>query len=182
MRSRGVRKLVAGAVALSAVAAAIVALSPTATAGSHGLRIYRTCPARDVRQLTSTTSGANRQLVPSGSRQVLICRYGGLDAGAARMRLVSSRRVVDQSTAAHLAKEFDALHRFRNGSYSCPADFGAKIIAIFHYLPAPKSDDPVSVDISGCMPVTNGHLIRTAMLSPGAALLGQLERLTHKRR
>jgi hypothetical protein len=141
-------------------------------------RAYRSCPLTDRHELTSTTAGAARKLVPNGARQVLLCRYGGLNAGAERMRLVKSRLVVDHATVALLAEEFDALQPFPSGAMSCPADFGAKIVAIFRYLPKPKSDDPVTVGQSGCMPVTNGHLIRWAATAPGPQLVQRLESMT----
>lgn len=141
-------------------------------------RGYPSCPLTDRHQQTSITAGATTKLVPAGARQALLCRYGGLNAGAERMRLVKSRIVVDRATVALLAKEFDALKRFQSGVYNCPADFGAKVIAIFRYLPTQKSDDPVTVDTSGCTPVTNGHLLRTAAFAPGPRLVGRLESTT----
>lgn len=144
-------------------------------------RSYLSCPVRDRQQLVSTTTGAGKELVPPGARQVLVCRYGGLNAGAAALRLVNLRLVVGRNTVTRFASEFDALKPFQGGVYSCPADFDAKIIAIFRYLPTPQSDDPVTVDTSGCTPVTNGHLIRTAAFAPGPALVQQLEALTSKR-
>jgi hypothetical protein len=147
---------------------------------STDFRSYLTCPGRDRQKLTSMASGAKAQLVPSGARRVLVCRYGGLNSGFFKMRLVNLRLVLDAATVTRLANEFNALKPFPTGSISCPADFGQNIIAIFSYRPGPRSDDPVTVDTSGCAPVTNGNLTRTAMFQPGPALLGQLKGMTNK--
>lgn len=140
-------------------------------------RAYKTCPARDRQPLTSTTPGASRMLVPSGARQVLVCRYSGLNPISRSLRLQAERLVINRSTVGRLASEFNALTQLR-GVFNCPADFGRNIIAIFRYLPAPKSDDPVTLDLTGCTSVTNGHLTRTAAFAPGPTLIRQLERLT----
>jgi hypothetical protein len=182
MTSGHLRKLAAGG-AIMAIAAG-VAVSATASTSSHprsattDFRTYPSCPLTDRHQLTSRTTGSHRKLVPAGARQVLLCRYGGLNAGAERMRLVKSRMVLAAPTVVQLAREFNMLHAFPSGPLSCPADFGAKVIAIFRYLPTQKSDDPVTVDTSGCTPVTNGHLVRWAALAPGPAMLQQLKMLT----
>lgn len=141
------------------------------------LRTYAACPARDRKPLTSTTSGAATELVPPGPRQVLLCRYSGLNPTPAHAgRLLAHRLVISPATISELRARFNALRPFGPGAYSCPVDFGVTIIAFFRYLPTPESDDPVTVDPGGCTPVTNGRITRTAMFPPGSALLAQLNR------
>jgi hypothetical protein len=141
------------------------------------LRTYAACPARARNPLTSTTSGAATELVPPGPRQVLLCRYSGLNPTPAHAgRLLAHRLVRSPRTISQLTARFDALRPFGSGAYSCPVDFGVTIIAFFRYLPTPESDDPVSVDPGGCTPVTNGRITRTAMFPPGSALIAQLNR------
>lgn len=142
-------------------------------------RTYPSCPANGRRQFTSTAAGAADRLVPGGARQVLLCRYSGLNPKpSAAGRLLAHRFLTSSSTVTQLASEFDSLKPFPSGSYSCPADFGVKILAIFRYPHSAGSDDPVTVDPGGCTPVTNGHLSRTAAFAPGPKLIGQLARLT----
>jgi hypothetical protein len=141
------------------------------------LRTYSTCPNTDRKPLTSTADGPASRLVPPGARQVLVCRYQGVGPGRSAGRLLVQHVIDSQQTVALLTGEFDALKPFASGAYACPADFGVKIIAIFRYLPTPRSDDPVSLDPNGCEGVTNGRVIRTAMFAPGPALIGRLEAL-----
>ena len=141
------------------------------------LRSYPTCPSRDRRQLNSTAAGSASTLVPPGARQVLVCRYQGVALGRPAGRLLAQHLVGDRQTVARLASEFDALRPFGSGAYACPVDFDVKLVAIFRYRPALRSDDPVTVDPNGCTGVTNGRLTRTAMFAPGPALIGQLEAL-----
>lgn len=170
-------------------AGGVVVLSPLAGAASRpqlklgvvprGVQTYAACPHDDRQQLISTATGSRATLVPPGARQVLLCRYRGLNPSlAAAFRLVAQRLIGRRQPVARLTGEFDALKPFQGGSFACPADFGVKIVAIFRYLPTPRSDDPVTLDPNGCASVSNGHLIRTAMLPPGSALIGQLEALT----
>jgi hypothetical protein len=142
------------------------------------LRTYSTCPTSDRKPLTSTADGPASRLVPPGARQVLVCRYSGVSPDPRSAgRLVAQHLVESRQTLADLAAEFDALKPFPSGAYACPADFGVKIIAIFRYLPTPRSDDPVTLDPNGCEGVTNGRLTRTAMFAPGPALIRRLEAL-----
>lgn len=184
MIGNGFRRVVAAAAVLGLAAAAAVVLSPLAGASSEPrlsqaqIRTHAACPAGDRSQLISTATGSDGALVPPGARQVLLCRYSGLnptpaDAG----RLVAHRLIGYRQAIARLSGEFDALKPFQPGSYACPADFGVKIIAIFRYLAASRSVDPVTLDPNGCAGVTNGRLVRTAILAPGPSLIGQLEAL-----
>jgi hypothetical protein len=75
-------------------------------------------------------------------------------------------------TTQRLAIELDALKPVI-GAQACRSDDGSAIIAFFRYGRERKSDDPVTVGLSGCAFVTNGHVNREA----GAKLLGQLEAL-----
>ena len=179
MTTSRLERCIAAAAALGLVAAGVVALSPLAGASSTGLRTHAACPNSDRRQLTSGRAGSRSRLVPPGPREVLLCRYSGLDPSPRSAgRLVAQRLIGDRQTVARLTRELGALKSFPSGVFACPADFGVKIIAIFRYLPTPRSDDPVTLDPSGCAGVTNGRLTRTAMFAPGRALIGALEALT----
>lgn len=141
-------------------------------------RSYSSCPANGRRQLTSTAAGSSGQLVPGVPTGVLLCRYSGLNpTPSAAGRLLAHRLIADPGTVGQMRHEFDSLKPFQPGAYSCPADFGAKIVAIFRYAGG-RSDDPVTLDPNGCTSVTNGKLVRTAMFPPGPKLIGRLETLT----
>jgi hypothetical protein len=177
--NRGARKLLGVGAILGLVAVGVFA--PLTLAGTTGQasvhRTYATCPSSDRSPLTSSTPGATTALVPGHARQVLLCRYSGLNPDPSTAgRLLAHRLVTAGQTVSQLAQRLDALRRFGRGAYSCPADFGVKIIAFFRYRPATEPDDPVTVDPNGCTPVTNGRITRTAMFAPGTALIAELER------
>lgn len=190
MSIRAVLRVVATALALVLVsgcaAAALVANRTTGSGlvGAHPTttdrRSHPSCPATDRQPLVSTTPGAPETLVPDGPHAVLLCRYRGLNPTPSESTHLKAQRLDTQPrTVAGLASLFNALTPMHSGSYSCPADFGVKIIAIFRY--PTMSDDPVTLDPGGCALVTNGHLTRTASFTPGPKLIRQLEGLTSKR-
>ncbi len=136
------------------------------------------CPDRDRRRLTSTATGASAMLVPPGAREVLLCRYSaaGLAPKSVPLaRLIAHRLVTRLATVESLASALNAL-RTQQGPYACPADNGKAIIAFFRY--SLRSDDPVTIGLSGCSIVTNGHLNRLAgVTASGRGLLSQLDAL-----
>ena len=168
---------VLGIVAAS-VLAAVIAGNADSTARANGaLRTDPACPTRDRHALSSTTPGAATTLVPAGARTVLLCRYSGLGhaPGSARSLALMAQHLLDTSTATHeLAIKFNSLP-IATGTFHCPADGGAAVIAFFRYGPAAKADDPVTVHLGGCSAVTNGRLTRiVGTTSSGRALLHTL--------
>lgn len=146
-----------------------------------GLRVYPFCPARDQHVPSSTTTGADRKLVPAGARQVLLCRYSGLGGypkliGSGPFRLIAHHLITNHATLDSLASELNAL-KPASGVRACPNDNGTAIVAFFRYGSAPDADDPVTINLSGCSSVTNGRLQRSAVSSPGFRLVRQLEAL-----
>jgi hypothetical protein len=106
---------------------------------------------------------------------LLLCSYHGLNPPAQAHRLEHVRLVSAPAELAQLTREFNALHRQPPITFHCPMDDGSEILAIFRYVDAPP--DPISVGLTGCQIVSNGHLTRTASLPPGPALLHQLTSL-----
>jgi hypothetical protein len=133
------------------------------------------CPASDRTVARTTLPAAIRTLVPSGTTGVLLCRYRGLGSLAKRWRLLGSRTLRAASKVGLLRAQLNGLPR-AVGVIACPSDDGSKIIAYFHYPGA--SDDVVSIGTSGCAPVSNGHVHRTASLASGVKLRQELEALT----
>lgn len=132
------------------------------------------CPKFDRRKPTSRALGAQRALVPGHPVVVLVCRYSGLN-GHPRLALIRSRAITDAATVAHLAHDLNALPPPSPGALNCPADFANAVLMFFSYAHGPG--DPVSVGLSGCQDVANGHLHRLAGMAR-SRIPGQLERLT----
>jgi hypothetical protein len=134
------------------------------------------CPSEDRRKPTSRALAANVSLVPGHPEAVLLCRYGGLN-GPRRYGLVSSRLITARSTVDRLARELNTLPKLPHGTMlSCPADFGTAVIAFFRYATGPS--DPVTVELSGCGAVGNGHLTRLVAATTHSPVRAQLEALT----
>lgn len=93
-------------------------------------------------------------LVPQGSDGLLLCRYFGFGeiqtprtverAG----KLADESHVRDRGTITSLVRAFDRLRTIPEGTYNCPADEGARLIAVFRYPNEPPV--PVEVHLSGC--------------------------------
>jgi hypothetical protein len=110
---------------------------------------------------------------------VLLCRYRGVNPNPdAAATLTTARRIRRLAAVRRLAHEFNALRSVQPGGgvIACPADDGSKVIAFFRYPSAP--DDPVTVNLRGCRSVTNGQVVRSALIDPGQKLLRHIEKLT----
>ena len=155
---------------------ASVAAVLVVSASASGVAPPAACPGSDRHAAVSTRPGATRALVPAGARAVLLCRYSGLDGPGGAFRLERHGLVGDETTVAHLTRELDALTP-STGVYHCPSDSAADLVAHFLYANGPQ--DPVTVDLTGCNGVTNGHVHREAGTSAaGRSLVGALVRLT----
>lgn len=134
------------------------ALAGAATGASSGVGAVR-CPVRHLAPVASSRAGATSQLVPPGAQALLLCRYARLGSD----RLVAQRTIGSANTVSQLAGELNALPQ-TSGAYSCPADFSEDIVGYFGYASGP--DDPVTVDLTGCNPVTNGSVNRLGLDRP----------------
>jgi hypothetical protein len=112
--------------------------------------------------------------VPGHPAAVLLCRYSGLN-GHPQLALIRSRAITDITTVADLAHELNALPPPSPGAVNCPADFADAVLMFFLYAHGPG--DPVSVGLSGCQDVANGHLHRLAGMAR-SPLPGDVQRLT----
>jgi len=132
------------------------------------------CPAKLPATIVSARPGAQQELVPAGPRSLLLCSYHGLNPASTAGRLAQTRTVGGADALGWLVGAFNRL-RARSGLSGCPMDDGSAIVARFIYTTGPT--DPVSVGLTGCRIVQNGHLTRTASLEPGPALIDRLESL-----
>jgi hypothetical protein len=136
--------------------------------------VASSCPAKLPPTIVSARPGAQQELVPPGVRSLLLCSYHGLNPASTAGELVKARSVSAPAELDWLARTFDAL-RARTGLSGCPMDDGSAIVALFGYSTAPT--DLVSVGLTGCRIVQNGHLTRSASLPPGPALIARLDSL-----
>lgn len=123
---------------------------------------------------------AARSIVPMTPTEVQLCRYWGTGYNQtqktlARAGKLASERVLRRTGVVRpLAREFHNLRMYPEhgtGEFTCPADEGATLYAIFHYASEP--DVSVSVRLSGCPFAWNGRRMADAGL-----IREKLERLT----
>ncbi len=147
--------LALGLIAFTALVA-LVAVALAAPAGAAAGTT--TCPSSDRTQAISSRPGARSSLVPPGARQLLICRYSGLESQLPRpFTLLASALVKSPSEAQRVGRELNALPPPPPYAF-CPADFGDALVV--HVLYASGAGDPVTIELSGCRTVSNG--LRTA--------------------
>ena len=170
------REKTAASLRLCAASAALAAVlgPPAAAARAGDSGASGTCPAESAPAVVSMRPGAVSALVPAGADTLLLCSYRGLNPPGEAHRLVAQDTLTDAAEVTALARQFDAL-RPAPPLVACPLDDGSEIVATFLYRGAPP--DPVTVALSGCEIVSDGHLARTASLPPGPALLGRLTML-----
>jgi len=159
----------------------VVALATAAFASSTRAAAARTaapaCPARDTSTMASTRGGSRMTLVPSGAVQLLLCRYSGLNGpppfpATTRFGLITERLLTSTSQVENLADALNALPAPSAYAISCPVDTGERIIAYFVYRSGARN--PVTVGLTGCQEVTNGHVLRNGLDAPA---ISQLESL-----
>ena len=128
-------------------------------------------------------SQARRELAPTGASAIRLCRYSGLNAHP-RLALLSSRLLDGSALVRELVGELDRLPSPPRVAF-CPNDDGSRIVALLAY-PGGRAVT-ISVGLTGCEPVTNGSVQRTAAAfggfppSVGPRLVAQLERLLRAR-
>jgi hypothetical protein len=167
----------AGVLVVLAVLALTVVLGAVRAEGSSvRSRSPATCRAHTPSQAPHNPWKATRQrLVPRGATAIRLCRYSGLNADPP-LRRTSQRVLRNRRLIARLTNEFDRLPVL-HGPVACPVDDASAIV--LHLVYRHRHSERVTVGLSGCALVTNGHLSRTAMRPPaGPKLLRQLEALS----
>jgi hypothetical protein len=76
---------------------------------------------------------------------------------------------------ANLVGLLNRLHPQSSHVISCPFDNGTEMLAFFSYPTQPALR--LTISLTGCEVITNGHVARTASLPPGATLLARLTEL-----
>ena len=125
-------------------------------------------------------AAAQSQLAPPGASAIRLCRYSGLNDHP-RLRVVRATLLTRQVWVQKLIREFDDLPAPPPGPTACPADLGTEIVAQIAYPDGHAVT--ISVEMTGCVTVTNGSVTRTAagFGSPpqfGPKLVLELEHLT----
>lgn len=134
--------------------------------------------------MASTRPGAKTALVPAGAVRVRLCRYSGLpDSGPdglpnprahpAGFTLLAERLVGNRDLVERIAAALNAVKPIGgSGAINCPSDSGSAVIAVFGYPQG--AQDPVSIGLSGCHALTNGHVSRLALEAGGVAQVASL--------
>jgi hypothetical protein len=159
--------ILAGAMAVAAGAAVKLPTHPGCP---------NTAPVHVARNIWARAKG---RLAPSGANRIRLCRYAGSDARPPAV-LLRSRPVTEQTLIRRLVRDYNLLPAFPR-AVSCPSDRGSQILALLEY--PGRRRVAIQLKLTGCQPVTNGDLIRTAagFGSPpafGPALGRELEQLT----
>jgi hypothetical protein len=137
------------------------------------------CPPHDRKPVTSSRPGAGAQLIPRGAIVLHVCNYSGfsepppLPQTGPPHRLIGEGGVLERSHVARIAAQLDAIPP-QSGSIACPADFGNQLVAYFLYPSGVV--DPVTVGLSGCESITNGHVNRLGLSRPVVGELAALAR------
>lgn len=121
---------------------------------SHG------CPSNDFRLKASANPATARMLVPAHPTGALICRYLNPEAPGYRGRGLAGVLTVASSAAlGRIVARLDALPPYPvRPAPSCPTFGGRSVLILFHYRHV--SDDPVRILAAGCIPVSNGRLVK----------------------
>jgi hypothetical protein len=127
---------------------------PTVPAPRHA------CPASDAVPRRVLDRSPGPVLVPGHPTAALICRYTGLDTPGLHGRLAGALAVVQPTVVGHLSSEFDALPPLAR-QRSCPA-FGGRS-ELFVFRRAGASTARVLLSMDGCIPVTNGQVVRNGL-------------------
>jgi hypothetical protein len=152
--------------------------SGSATAGqSYSGKPGVGCPAKVVTPAPSSDPASKAVLVPAGAVGVLLCRYRGLNSIPRRPgTLANSRLLRAHKIVAQLSRRFDALPAPSPGAVACPSDDNSKLIAFFRY--GHSHNDPITVQLTGCRLVSDGHLLRSMAGDQTGRLEQQLLALT----
>jgi hypothetical protein len=125
---------------------------------------HRHCPINDNQAEASPVPRTASVLVPGHPTSALICRYWGLnDPGHRRAGLAGTLSIDNAVAVDRVALRLDALPPFHTAP-SCPTFGGRSAVIFFHYRRA--DDDPVRIKREGCVPVSNGRLLRVGLSLP----------------
>lgn len=131
------------------------------------LHLPSLCPLRGTRAPPATSSrvarlnkSATLVLVPAHPTGVLICRYTSTEALGLQGISAGALSVVRPDVIDHLTSELDAL-RPLSGGLSCPTFGGRSELFVFRYPGG--STARVLLRMEGCIPVTNGRVVRDGL-------------------
>lgn len=122
--------------------------------------LRHSCPSSDIAPRRVLAKSATRVLVPGHPTGLLICRYTSLENIGRPGSLAGGLSVVRPDAISRLASEFDALPPLTHGR-NCPTFGGRSELFIFRYQGA--STERVLLRMEGCIPVTNGRVVRDGL-------------------
>jgi hypothetical protein len=173
------------AIVVVAAGLGVAALTPAAGLppdhpGPHArpAKRFQRCPEFARPRLISHGPGVHAQLVPRGARALELCRYRGIYGGPTPRlaSLTGTRRIHGPTTIRRLTDAFDALPAApKNEGFSCPADDGSAMLALFRY--AHGRTVAVRVGLRGCPTAGNGAVVAWATNPAGLRLVDRLQRL-----
>jgi hypothetical protein len=144
------------------------AMSSASMGGSRSatqVPVVHRCPSRPAPVEASPEPTSASVLVPAHPTGALICRYWGTNESARHEATLAGTLPIQQETVLdRLAARLDALPPFPRHSMSCPTFGGRSDLILFHYRDGRK--DPVRITREGCVPVSNGRLLRTGLSLP----------------
>jgi hypothetical protein len=124
----------------------------------------RVCRSSDAHLRLKPEAGKASVLVPANPVGAVICRYWARDERPPN-RLAEGFDV-GKDGARRLTSELDALQPFATSPVSsCPGGMGGRsVVFVFNYVDGTHASDLLIR--SGCVPVTNGHIVREGLGLP----------------
>jgi hypothetical protein len=120
----------------------------------------RLCLPRDLALRPVKDTSPTLVLVPGHPTGVLLCRYTSTQAAGLQGVSAGALSVVRPDVIDRLTSEFDALRPLSRGR-SCPAFGGRSELFVFRY--GGGSTARVLLRMEGCIPVTNGRVVRDGL-------------------
>jgi hypothetical protein len=123
-------------------------------------RFGSAAPESDIALRRVLAKSATPVLVPGHPTGLSICRFTSFENIGRPGSLAGGLSVVRSDAISHLASEFDALPPLVRGR-NCPGFKGRSELFIFRYPGA--STVRVLLRMDGCIPVTNGRVVRDGL-------------------
>lgn len=141
---------------LLVVGVVVICVGCGPTSVTAGAVQHRGCPRNDRDFAPSPDPATHDVLVPDHPIAVLVCRYWGEGDSGPQGVLAAQRYVTVNMKLQAFVRKLNTLRPIPQAA-SCPVFGGRSVLLLFRYRDA--ADDPVRIVRSGCIPVSNGHLL-----------------------